>query len=393
MSAKSRGLKFGVFTGPYHLVGVNPTLAIRRDLEIVDHLDALGFHEIWFGEHHSSGVETIASPELMIAAAAERTKHIRLGTGVSSLPYHHPFMLADRIVQLDHMTRGRMMFGVGPGQLLQDATTLGIEPSTQRERMEEALGVMLRLFAGETVTHESDWFILRDGALQLRPYSDFEIAVTAAVSPTGPKLAGRLGLSLLSLAATDPAAVDRLAGHWDVLEVEAQEHGHVADRSTWRLMGPMHIAESLEQAKKNMEHGFLWLMNYMKHVSPTTSGEFTDISELVDVMNETGKGVIGTPEMAVAQLKRLEEKSGGYGTYLMQGADYASFSATMRSYELFAEQVMPHFTGALESVVDSHDRLVASAGASVKATSASQAAATARYQAERETREPTGARS
>ncbi len=376
-------MKFGVFLGPYHLVGINPTLAIRRDIEFVDHLDALGFDEVWFGEHHSSGVETVASPELMIAAAAERTSRIRLGTGVSSLPYHHPFMLADRIVQLDHMTRGRMMFGVGPGQLLRDAQMLGIEAHTQRGRMEEALGVILRLFAGETVTHESDWFTVRDAALQLRPYSDFEVAVTAAISPTGPKLAGRLGVSLLSLAATDPAAIDRLGSHWEVLEQEASEHGTVPDRSTWRLMGPMHIAETMEQAKKNMEHGFLWLMNYMKNVSPTTSGDFTDVSELVDALNESGKAVIGTPEMAVAQLKRLEEKSGGYGTFLMQGADYASYPATLRSYELFAEQVMPHFTGALESVRGSYHQLVDSAGATVEATKKAQAAATEQYRAER----------
>ncbi|MBM9465711.1 LLM class flavin-dependent oxidoreductase [Nakamurella leprariae] len=381
--AKAEGMRFGVFLGPYHLVGINPTLAMRRDLELVDHLDALGFHEVWFGEHHSSGVETIASPELMIAAAAERTKQIMLGTGVSSLPYHHPFVLADRIVQLDHMTRGRVMLGVGPGQLLQDAAMLGIDPATQRDRMEEALGVMLRLFAGETVTHESDWFTLREGALQLRPYSKFDIAVTAVISPTGPKLAGRLGLSLLSLAATDPAAVDRLATHWDVLETEAREYGQPADRSTWRLMGPMHIAESLEQAKKNMEHGFLWLMNYMKHVSPTTTGDFTDISELVDTMNATGKGVIGTPDMAVAQLKRLQEKSGGYGTYLLQGADYASHSATVRSYELFAERVMPHFTGAIEPIDASYRRLLDLKGAGVEATAKSQAAATERYRVER----------
>lgn len=380
----TKRLRFGVFLGPYHPVGLNPTLTIRRDLEFVDALDQLGFDEIWFGEHHSSGVETIASPELMIAAAAERTKHIRLGTGVSSLPYHHPFMLADRIVQLDHMTRGRMMFGVGPGQLLRDAQMMGIETHTQRERMEEALGVILRLFAGETVTHESDWFVVRDAALQLRPYSDFEVAVTAAISPTGPKLAGRLGVSLLSLAATDPAAIDRLAGHWDVLEQEALEHGNRPDRSTWRLMGPMHVAETMEQAKKNMESSFLWLMNYMKHVSPTTAGDFMDISEVVDALNASGKAVIGTPQMAVDQLKRLEEKSGGYGTFLMQGADYASYPATMRSYELFAEQVMPHFTGALDPIRNSYQRLVDSAGATVEATRSAQAREAERYRAERE---------
>ena len=84
-------------------------------MQLIEILDGLGFHEAWIGEHHSAGKEIIASPELFIAAVAERTKNIRLGTGVVSLPYHNPLMVADRIIQLDHMTRGRVMFGAGPG--------------------------------------------------------------------------------------------------------------------------------------------------------------------------------------------------------------------------------------------------------------------------------------
>ena len=108
-------LKFGIFLAPFHPVGQNPTLALERDLQLVEHLDALGFDEAWFGEHHSAGYEIIASPEVFIAAAAQRTKHIRLGTGVSSLPYHHPFMLADRMVLLDHLTRGSRHVRRRPG--------------------------------------------------------------------------------------------------------------------------------------------------------------------------------------------------------------------------------------------------------------------------------------
>src|SRR5271168_163047 len=148
-------LKFGIFLAPFHPVGQNPTLALERDLQLIEHLDELGFDEAWFGEHHSAGYEIIASPEVFIAAAAERTKHIRLGTGVSSLPYHHPLILADRINQLDHMTRGRVMFGVGPGALASDAFEMGIAPGRQRDMMDEALDVIVRLLKGEAVSHES----------------------------------------------------------------------------------------------------------------------------------------------------------------------------------------------------------------------------------------------
>jgi len=373
-------MKFGVFLGPHHKIGLNPNLAIQRDIELAEYLDRLGYDELWFGEHHSSGVETVASPEMMIAAAAQRSTRIKLGTGVCSLPYHHPLMLADRIVQLDHMTRGRMIFGAGPGQLLDDATMLGIEPSTQRARMEEALEIILRLFAGETVTAKTEWFTIQDGVLQLAPYSDFEVAVTASVSANGPALAGRLGASLLSLAATDPTGIERLASHWEIVQTEAAANGHTPARSTWRLLGPMYIAETLEQAKADVRYGLKWIQDFLAHLVPTALGVFDNSDDLVDVINESGRGVIGTPDMAVEQLTRLREKSGGFGTYLLQGADYARFPNMLRSYELFAEEVVPRMNGQLKPLEASFARVESSGKAGAEATARSQAEATARYQ-------------
>src|SRR3954468_20213597 len=138
-------LKFGIFLAPFHPVGQNPTLALQRDLDLIVHLDSLGFDEAWGGEHHSGGSEIIPNPGVFIAVAAERTKHIRLGTGVSSLPYHHPLMLADRMILLDHLTPGRVMMGCGPGALPSDAFMMGIPVAEQRDRMEEALEAIILL--------------------------------------------------------------------------------------------------------------------------------------------------------------------------------------------------------------------------------------------------------
>ena len=132
-------LRFGAFLAPHHPIGENPTLQIQSDLELVEHLERLGFDEFWCGEHHSTGWEIIASPELFLAAAAERTNRIMLGTGVVSLPYHHPFMVAQRLVQLDHQSRGRVIFGSGPGALPSDAHVLGIDPMVLRDRQRTRL--------------------------------------------------------------------------------------------------------------------------------------------------------------------------------------------------------------------------------------------------------------
>jgi len=179
-------LRHGIFLPPFHPNEENPTQCLERDLELIQWLDKLGFHEAWIGEHHSAGYEIISSPEIFIAFAAERTRHIRLGTGVISLPYHHPMMVADRIVQLDHMTRGRVMFGAGPGLLASDAIMMGIDPMTQRDRMGEALDAILRLFRGETITERTDWYTMDGARLHMLPYTKPypEVAVVSAVTPS-----------------------------------------------------------------------------------------------------------------------------------------------------------------------------------------------------------------
>src|SRR5499425_3217007 len=166
-----RTLHAGVFLPPFHPNDEDPLLCMERDFQLMQWLDVHNYAEAWIGEHHSGGYEIYGQPELFIAFAAERTRHIRLGTGVISLPYHHPMMVADRIVQLDHMTRGRVMFGAGPGLLASDAIMMGIDPMTQRDRMAESLDAVLRLFKGEIVTETTDWYRMEGARLHLLPYT------------------------------------------------------------------------------------------------------------------------------------------------------------------------------------------------------------------------------
>src|SRR6516164_8868123 len=205
-------LRHGIFLPPFHPMEENPTACLDRDLELMVWLDRLGFHEAWIGGVvladprlvKAEPVEIIGSPEIFIAIAAERTKFIRFGTGVISLPYHNPLMVADRIVQLDHHTRGRVMFGAGPGLLASDALMLGIDPMTQRDRMAEGIDVILRLFRDETVTEKADWYTLVNARLHLPPYTKPypEMAVVSAVTPSGGRLAGKYDLSMICVAAT-----------------------------------------------------------------------------------------------------------------------------------------------------------------------------------------------
>lgn len=353
-------LRFGVFLAPFHKPGVNPTLALQEDLELMQWLDRCDYDEAWIGEHHSAGSEIIASPEIFIAAAAERTRRIRLGTGVVSLSYHNPLWVAERIVMLDHLTRGRVMLGVGPGALPTDARMIGIEPSQTRQLLEDSLGVIVRLLrSDEPVTFRNDRWDLREARLHLRPYSDFDICAAGVASPAGPRLAGRHGLGLLSIGATTAAGFDALALHWDVMAAEAAQHGQTVDRSKWRLVGLVHIAETIEQARRDVAYGMEQWFHYFQAVAafPQMAVPGDNLDEMIAFVNDSGFGAIGTPDMAVAQIERLRKQSnGGFGAYLMLAHNWADREATRRSYELIARHVMPHFQGHHLPTMDSAAR-------------------------------------
>ena len=337
-------LRFGAFIAPFHPVDENPTLAMARDFELVQWMDRLGYDEAWIGEHHSAGYEVIASPEVFIATAAERTRNIRLGTGVSSLPYHHPFMLADRINQLDHVTRGRVMLGMGPGSLPSDAAMMGITIAKQRDMMDEAVEVIIPLLRGETVTKKTDWFELAEARLQMTPYSrpSVEMTVASQVSPTGARAAGKHGIGLLSIGATNAGGFNALATNWAIAEDQATAHGQVMDRAAWRLVGPMHIAETREQARADVRFGLDKWLYYFREVAALPIAP-EGAGDPVDLMIASGLAVIGTPEDAIAQIERLETQSGGFGCFLQMAHNWADWDATKRSYELMARYVFPRF--------------------------------------------------
>ncbi|KPF88280.1 MAG: LLM class flavin-dependent oxidoreductase [Sphingomonadales bacterium] len=342
-------LRFGAFCGPHHPLNENPTLTLQRDLELAEHLDYLGFDELWYGEHHSAGWELIASPEIMIAAAAERTKRIKLGSAVTSVPYHHPLMIAERYSQLDHMTRGRVMLGMGPGSLASDAKMMGIPVSKQRDMMDEGIDVLVRLMRGETVTAKTDWFTLDNARIHMTPYSrpGIEMIAASTVSPTGSRAAGRNGIGMLSFGATSGGAFDALSANWNIAEDVAKASGQTVDRKNWRLVAPMHIAPTREQARKEVEFGVEGWADYLRNVAalPIVPGG----GDVIDALMSSHMAVIGTPDDAVAQIKRLQAQSGGFGTLVLFAHNWADWAETKRSYEMFARFVIPQVDDMIDN--------------------------------------------
>jgi len=283
---------------------------------------------------------------MFIAAAAQRTRHIRLGTGVVSLPYHNPFTVAGRLMQLDYMTRGRAMFGVGPGSLVYDAVKMGLKPEDQRRKLDESLDVIMDLMQGRVVTKKTDWFNLQEARLQLKSYSQpmMEMAVASNRSPVGALAAGKHGIGMLSIGGTSDEALKAHASNWDVYEESARAAGKTPDRRKWRIVTFAHVAETTEQARADVKFGLEDFKRYFSEVAtfPIIPPDIT--TDPTEYLVSSGLACIGSPSDCVRHFERLWKGSnGGFGGVLLLAHNWADWPATKRSYELMARYVHPRF--------------------------------------------------
>lgn len=357
-------LKFGAFLAPHHPIGEHPLLQFRRDLDFVEHLDKLGYDEFWCGEHHSTGWEMIASPEMFLAAAGQRSHTIKLGTGVVSLPYHHPFNVAQRMVQLDYMTGGRAIFGSGPGALPSDAHTLGIDPMVQRDRQDEAIGVIRRLLSGEDrFDYECEWFTMKNAKLQLLPLQeDMPFAVASMISPSGMTLAGKHRTGVLSIGSMSTAGLQALPTQWSFAEESAEKHGNSVDRKDWRIVMSWHLAETREKAKEQAKDGLLrWHNEYIVGTlmrPGATAFDSADAAVEEMAYAEQAAAVIGTPDDLIEAIQKMVQITGGFGTVIGFVHDWANPKDTFNSWDLVARYVVPEINGYLESFRESQDYVI-----------------------------------
>jgi limonene 1,2-monooxygenase len=253
------------------------------------------------------------------------------------------------------MTRGRVMFGAGPGLLASDALMMGIEPEDTRRRMAEGIDVILRLFRGDFVTEQTDWYTMRDAHTHLRPYTSPhpEVCVASAVTPSGGRMAGTYDLGMLCVAAGERAGFDALASNWQVACEIAAEHGRDMDRSRLRCVLQMHLADTREQAAENIRWGCEENIRYFNNNQPRF--DVPEGADYVDWVMEHRLAVVGTPDDAIARIERLYAKQGEFGAVLLQINNWTDWPAIRRSLELYAQYVIPHFAHANENRMRSYE--------------------------------------
>lgn len=352
-------MKYGLFTMPSHPPERSLYDGQQWDLQMARWADELGFSEAWFGEHHTAPWEPNPAPDLLVAQALMQTRRIRLGPGGFLLPYHHPAALANRVAMLDHLSQGRLNFGVAASGLPSDWAMFNVDgmSGVNRDMTREALEIILRLWSEEEFEHRGKfWHVKRPPEMfglckpHLKPLQQPHPPIGVAGLSKGSdtlKLAGERGFIPMSL----NLSTDYIASHWESVEAGARRSGRTPDRSQWRIVREVFVAETDAEAWRLSVGGMMGRMmreyllplfaalgatSYIKHAPDVPDSDVTP--EYCAKHN----WIIGSPSTVAERLERDYRAVGGFGTILVLGFDYADApEAWHTSMRLLAEEVMP----------------------------------------------------
>ena len=352
-------MKFSFFMMPLHHPRENPTLAFERDIDLIHLADKLGFDEFYIGEHHSGGWETMPAPEMALAMAAAKAHRIRLGTSVLSVPFHHPFHVAERMCFLDHLTRGRAILGVGPCSLVTDKMLFGMDDKVLYPMLHESIDVIVRLLeAAEPISHKGQFWQFEDMRLQLRSFQRprLPLAMPSAATPENLELIGRHGMIWLSPANKVARGKLTPAERWALVQKGARDAGRTADRDNWRIVTNMYLADTVDQAWDDVRAGIMRETRYFSAIGfeplyrLTPDQRFESFTP--ESVVEARDWVVGTPDDAIRWIEGKARETGGFGGVFLTANEWTSFDKISRSLELFARYVMPCFSGRPGSLSD-----------------------------------------
>ena len=353
-------MKFSFFMMPLHRPSENPALAFDRDISLIHLADALDFDEFFIGEHHSGGWETMPAPEMVLAKAAAHAHRIRLGTSVISLPFHHPFHVAERMAFLDHLTRGRVILGVGPCNLVTDKKLFGLTNNKLYPMLAESVDIIVRLLESpEPIDYEGRFWKFKNMRLQLRSYQQprLPLAIASSGNPVSAELAGKYGMLLLSPAGKNRRPTEQ----WQRVEAAAAKNSVAASRDNWRMATCVYLAETREEAWADVEEGIRRDMEYFFAIGLKAPYESYPGQPAHEITPRSGADrrdwIIGTPDDAIAQIERLQAETGGFGGLMLTTHEWTGTEKLRRSLELFARYVMPHFRGHTHGYRDEWQRL------------------------------------
>ncbi len=348
-------MRFGLFVMPEPFPWSNWTLSYDLKLDEIALADRLGYDEVWVGEHHTGAYENIPAPDIFLAKASAVSHRIALGTGTINLPYHDPFLVAERLAFLDHLTHGRLIYGFGGGGLVSDKRFFQLDPAEGGPRLIEALDIIEALYSStEYVNFDGKFWTVDHKRIQVRPYHprpQFAVAGMSGVHNFA--LCGSRGYAALSIYFT-PVSVEANPGVPDLgaqgaaLARAAEEAGRdpAQARAGWRICREVYVSDSKNAAMNEIRESLRQSYDYLFKVglAPLMKRDATmpDAEVTFDWMVENIPWIIGSPSECVAQIQDLHEAVGGFGTLLFNSREWVTTDRWNRSLELFARYVTPH---------------------------------------------------
>ena len=354
-------MELGYFTMPLHPPGSDLTQTLEDDLEQIVTLDRLGYKEAWIGEHFTAQWENIPAPDLFIAQALALTSDIVLGTGVTCMPNHNPFMIAHRIAQLDHMAKGRFNWGVGSGGFPGDFEVFGFDPTTgeQRGMTRDAVDLVLQIWEDPKpglYEHKYWRFTIPEPVEEIglgfhvkpyqQPHPPIGVAGVSEKSETL-VLAGQRGWIPMSINIVPTRVVKT---HWDMVQQSAEEAGRTPDRSEWRVAREVYVSDTSKQARKEALEGvmtrdfqnyFLRTLPRMRMLGLMKQDPDMPDSDVTPEYIVDNIWVVGSADEVAEKLSDMSEAVGGFGMLLAMGHEWEPWERWLNSMSVLAEEVIP----------------------------------------------------
>ena len=361
-------MKLGYFMMPLHHIDTEYHQTLKDDMEAIIYADELGYSEAWVGEHYSSAVEQITSPLMFHANLINRTKQIKLASGVMCLPQYHPAVTAGQAAMFDHLSEGRFIMGVGPGGLLSDFELFGVMDQDRMEMMIEALDQMLELWSTPPPyeMHGKYWTIdmpewthhdIKLGYVP-QPYQQPHPPIAiSAVSPSSSslKFAGARGYM--------PVTANFIARwsaktHWPAYCAGAASTGRTPDPETGHVARSIFVAETDAEAAAFVgEAGgaYDYYYDYLYRIfdradfkAPFVANKDDDPAQLTHGQIRDACVIHGGPDSVAREILDLRADIGHFGTLLYTAHDWQDKTAMKNSMRLMAEKVMPRINQALD---------------------------------------------
>jgi len=360
-------MDLGFFTMPIHPPHRPQFETLREDFEMTILAEKLGFIEGFFGEHITDEAENITSSLIFIAWLLEQTKNITLGTGTVNIPNNHPVRIAAEVAMVDHMAKGRFLFGISPGGLMSDAEVFGNLERDRTAMFLEGIDFILKIWSGDAPYNlKGDFWNISTEKTMIpeigqgiigKPYQlPHPPIVVTAVAPfsKGVKAAAARGWEPISANFLQPIWV---ASHWPNYVEGCEEARREAVPANWRVAKSIFVADdsSVAEAYATGQDGpyyFYFHSLYTKlmrggraNLFKTHKEQADDSLNLETIVDQLV--IRGTVNQVVDQLLEFREIVGDFGTLLYAGHDWMDKELAKRSMRLMMEEVMPRINAAI----------------------------------------------